>query len=587
LNAAVIPLARRVSLVYVVAAVLLAMHAALAWSLRAPSITAGGDDAVYLMLARGLRHLSYHNSWIIGAPPQAQYPPFYPGVLALAGTVFGSGLDVALGLNVLCSTAALATGFALVRRWSEPLALLGLAAAAVNPWLVLLAGLVASEPLFLFLVMQTLWWAARPAPSARTRAVAASMAIAASLTRTIGVVLVAALLVEWLLQRRLRSAAIFATVSGALIGVWFVWVLMAPRGLPGQSYIADALFPGDVAVVATPPTDSSPNVVAPDPALKSKLDPSDPARSPPALSDTARASPPPSVHPPPASSRSLPSIIARRVWRNGQSYLSAGVFSALALPVTRTTRWDNWGWLAALAMLGILGIIELTRRLRPAILFLLCYTGLLLVWPYSLDRYLVPLIPLILIFLLLGGQRLTRRGEGLGRWLIPASLTGILVASGLAAASVRLAAAAACDRAAPLLSPGCFGPEQRAFFAAALQAGREAPAGAVFLSPKAATVFYLTGRRSVDVFHALRLAPDSLRAYLQATGAEYIVLSRIHLDQRWIARTLQSLCAEWQLKADYREGGALLLEHVSSERGSAEQRRASCEATSRLAAGPW
>ncbi|HEY9384235.1 MAG TPA: hypothetical protein VIP80_12055 [Gemmatimonadales bacterium] len=574
MSAAVIPLARRVSLVHVVAAVLLAMHAALAWSLRAPSITAGADDAVYLMLARGLRHLSYHNSWIIGAPPQAQYPPFYPGVLALAGTVFGSGLDVALGLNVLCSTAALATGFALVRRWSEPLALFGLAAAAVNPWLVLLAGLVASEPLFLFLVMQTLWWAARPAPSARTRAVAASMAIAATLTRIIGVVLVAALLVEWLLQRRLRTAAIFATVGGALIGAWFVWVLMAPRGLPGQSYIADALFPGAVAVVATPPTDSSPNTVAPDPARA----------SPPA---PPRGSPPASVHPPPASSRSLPSIIARRVWRNGQTYLSAGVFSALALPVTRTTRWDNWGWLAALAVLGILGIIELTRRLRPAILLLLCYAGLLLVWPYSLDRYLVPLIPLILILLLLGGQRLTRSWEGFGRWLIPASLTGILVASGLAANSARLTAAAACDRASPLLSPGCFGPEQRAFFAAALQAGREAPAGAVFLSPKAPTLFYLTGRRSVDVFHALRLSPDSLRAYLQASGVEYIVLSRIHLDQRWIARTLQALCAEWKLTADYREGGALLLEHVSSERGSAEQRRASCEATSRLAAGPW
>ena len=108
---------RDATLVFILAGILLAVHAGLAWHLRAPAITTRQDDAMYLLLARGLPHLSYHQVWNVHSPPESQYPPLYPAVLALLGAL-SSKLGAALALNVLCSTLALGVLFALARRWS-------------------------------------------------------------------------------------------------------------------------------------------------------------------------------------------------------------------------------------------------------------------------------------------------------------------------------------------------------------------------------------------------------------------------------------------------------------------------------------
>ena len=38
---------------------LLVLHLGLGWSLRAPGVTTGGDDATYTLLGRTLRHFHY------------------------------------------------------------------------------------------------------------------------------------------------------------------------------------------------------------------------------------------------------------------------------------------------------------------------------------------------------------------------------------------------------------------------------------------------------------------------------------------------------------------------------------------------
>ncbi|HEV8611897.1 MAG TPA: hypothetical protein VGQ73_00215, partial [Gemmatimonadales bacterium] len=366
------PSGRRAAVVIILAGLLLGLHALLAWWLRAPAITTGHDDAVYLLLARSLRHFSYHDAWLVGTPPEAQYPPLYPAVLALVGAVLGDGLDTALALNVLLSTFALGVFFALVRRWSPGVALLGLAVCAVNPWLIRLAGLVASEPLFLVLVALTLWLLAVQPATGRSRIAATATAVAAMLTRLIGVTLAIALVGQWLIERRFRAVAAFGGASALLGGAWLVWTAMAPRGLPGQSYIADAFF-REPAVSVSGPDSGAAGPRAP----------------------AARAEP-----------RALLPTLVTRIGRNVRAYAQTGIPSALALPTVKKTAWDNLFWLLVLLGFGVLGLRELWRNLPAGVLLLGSYTLVLLLWPYSIERYFVPVVPLAVLTILLGSRRI-------------------------------------------------------------------------------------------------------------------------------------------------------------------------------------
>src|SRR5690606_24465626 len=60
--------------VAVAAAVLIALHAALAWWYHVPALSIGHDDAVYVLLGRSLRALEYRDLYRVGTPPHAVYP---------------------------------------------------------------------------------------------------------------------------------------------------------------------------------------------------------------------------------------------------------------------------------------------------------------------------------------------------------------------------------------------------------------------------------------------------------------------------------------------------------------------------------
>src|SRR5690242_18278500 len=85
------------------AAGLLAIHAALAWWLRAPAVSTGHDDAIYLLLGRDLLHGSYRNFWLIGAPAHGLYPPLYPAALAVTGASGEHGFPIAVLLGLALS----------------------------------------------------------------------------------------------------------------------------------------------------------------------------------------------------------------------------------------------------------------------------------------------------------------------------------------------------------------------------------------------------------------------------------------------------------------------------------------------------
>ena len=178
----------------IAAAVLLTIHALLAWQFRVPGLSSAADDAAYLSLARALRSGAYVELWTAGLPAHAMYPPVYPAWLALVGATGAAQVQLAVALNILLSVAALALAAVLAGRLSPWLAVAMLAVCAPNPTLLDIAGRIYSEPLFMALSLAAVLLVTTETPTARTLALAGAAALAASLTRSIGVVLVMAVL---------------------------------------------------------------------------------------------------------------------------------------------------------------------------------------------------------------------------------------------------------------------------------------------------------------------------------------------------------------------------------------------------------
>src|SRR5690606_32793717 len=221
---------------------LLLLHAVLAWLIREPGITVRNDDALYVLLARSLGGGHFLDQHLQGAPPHALYPPGYPALLLLIGWVGGERLDLFLGVNVLLSVASLALTFDLVRRhWSVAPAFLVLGALVANTSLVRYAGSLVSEPAYLFLRTLALWLLSRGRADARALTLATVAAIAAGLTRNVGVVLLAAMVAWLLLERRYRAACLVAVAGGMVLGGWLLRVFLLPDEFRtvGRSYAED------------------------------------------------------------------------------------------------------------------------------------------------------------------------------------------------------------------------------------------------------------------------------------------------------------------------------------------------------------
>jgi hypothetical protein len=198
------------------------------------------DDGVYLIGAKSLATgAGYRFLHLPGAPPAVHFPPAWPALLSLVWRLYPSFPDN-VWLLKLVNPLLLGAGAALVsaygaRRLRVPPLAAAVAAvvfATALP-LIVIAGVLFSEPFFFVILMIALALADRAADEGGWRLALAAGAAAGllALVRSAGLPLVPALVIALLVARRRGEAAVAAGGALALLAPWQVWIAMHANAL--------------------------------------------------------------------------------------------------------------------------------------------------------------------------------------------------------------------------------------------------------------------------------------------------------------------------------------------------------------------
>lgn len=199
------------------------------------------DDGIYLALARSLAEgQGYRLHYLPGAPAAVHYPFGYPLFLAALWKLwptFPGNVLLLRGSNAVLMGvfAALAARYVLPRlpapKWIVALALV-LACTAIP--VVAVATVVFAEPLFLVLTAAACWCAdaassaQRETPGLRKVPAlvlaAGCLAGAAALTRSIGVAVIAGVVLTFLASHQRRLAGLAAAPAVVMLLPWLIWV---------------------------------------------------------------------------------------------------------------------------------------------------------------------------------------------------------------------------------------------------------------------------------------------------------------------------------------------------------------------------
>jgi hypothetical protein len=169
-----------------------------------------------------------------------------------------------------------------------------------------------------------------------------------------------------------------------------------------------------------------------------------------------------------------------------------------------------------------------TRKIGGAEIFLVLYSGVILLWPsvWSGERFLIPLLPLLL---LLAGEGVWAAGTRLGK-ARPALLAAGFLLLALPALPGWIAMAtegSVCRKLADSGDPfRCHGPGLQEFRDAAIWTGANLPDDAVVLNRKPRIFYLLNGPRGV-VF-PFTSDPDLLLAEADRAEARFLLFD--HLD---------------------------------------------------------
>ena len=386
------------------------------------------DDAWYLMLAKGLATGQGYS--LINAPTPGimpLYPPVFPFLLSLLYRLlpqFPQNVWLLKSLSVASMMIAGILAFVYFRRERRQYCYvaLGIAAAlTVSPPLVLLAtSTLMSECVFVAIFLATILiveWAVRaiqqngPQVILRCGVLMGMMAALCFLTRSVSFVVAAAIFV-YLLQRRLmRAALIFAATVALLAGPWVIYSrLHAPTPEQWQEQAGHIVEDyskqfwqrqaGNIASGTIEATELPARV------WNNILQI--------AFRDTLRVVAAPFYE-------FLRSMQAAEAWRQQDGYeMPGGITATMSLIV------------ALLALAGfILTMRERTTVAEIAVIFTLAIT---LVWPWEPFRFLLPLSPLLIFYVLKGVAAVHRIHQKMRQHELRTSpaVLGIAIASILA-----------------------------------------------------------------------------------------------------------------------------------------------------------
>ena len=448
------------------------VHLLLALAVFDPTVFNGGDNAAYLSLGRSLleRH-TYTSIWEPLAPPHTQYPPVFPGMIAIGLLLGMKGFVGMKGIVVACSTAAVAFSYLWLRRRRRPGLALGVATVlAFSPGVLAQSHLELSDVPFWAFAMLALWAFERLGARERLRFALGVLAIVlAYFTRSAGLPLVLAALAWLAWRRRWRQLAILAAI---IVPLGFLWWL---RGhLTGGSAYGQLFW---------------------------YVDPYRPA----------------------AGKIGLGALL-HRMFANERAYLGRHLPVLLAEDVTALLTVISY----ALILLGVYGWVMRLRRPQVAEFYLPLYIGLLFVWPevWAGERFLLPAFPLLLAYAGEGMVRLARLASR--RAVLPAGLAaaGLLVLLGLPALRNDAAAASVCrDTVRAGLPLGCLEAPWQDFFDVAEWAKTGLPRGSAAFARKPRLFFVYSGHQSHDVPRTQDPAQFLAEAREQHIG--YIVVDRL------------------------------------------------------------
>ncbi len=354
-----VPLTRRDAL----AAVVLASMLALGALGRIHSDVCGQchDDGIYVVNAKALAEGDgYRLTNLPGEPPQTKYPPLYASALALLwklGPAFPDNLPLLQGFSLLCGCAFLASAFLYLVRFSHAsrgVAFSAGALCAVHPSFVFFCVVTMSEMFFALLLVAMLWWLEsalrRPETPRMTDFLGGLLLALPFLCRSIGLLFIPlGLLLLWQRGRRWRWASV-----GALAAVlpWLLWSLAAARECakdPVQGYYTDYLGWW-------------------------------------------------SAHGIPALSK----VVGHNLVLTTTS-IGSGVIGGLSSPLLSGGR--PMVWLALTAPLGLIALSVLghdIRKGRALATILAAYLVLVCAWPWAPQRFVMPILPFLAVYLLRG-----------------------------------------------------------------------------------------------------------------------------------------------------------------------------------------
>ena len=201
---------------------------------RVPTYGLFNDDGIYLSTAKSLA--TGHGYRILSLPDemyQTKYPPMFPFSLAIIWKInphFPQNLPLLKSVPLLCAIGWIWLAFIFVREQSQSSMLAAWTAVlvAASPWVLFLSVTCLSETMFALFLTATLLLLTRECVSARDSIAlifaASVFSAAAILTRTAGLVpLLFAGGFSLFMNRKLRGAASYLIATLACILPWVLW----------------------------------------------------------------------------------------------------------------------------------------------------------------------------------------------------------------------------------------------------------------------------------------------------------------------------------------------------------------------------